>query len=111
LVTVGRDRGGAVKKLLVIMLCLLLCFAFVINVTGCGCGSEEQEQENGSGRKVEVPDVTGLSVEAAKEKLEESDLDCGIRGEEVEGGKVTGQDPEAGEMLTPDMTVYITVEK
>ena len=57
-----------------------------------------------------MPEVTGLSVDEARKKLEDSDLDCGIRGEE-NNGKVLSQDPEPGTMLTPDMTVYVTVGK
>lgn len=101
------------KKLLILTLCLLLSCVVIVNVTGCGCDNKEQGQETETTGKVKVPDVTGLSVDDARKKLEDSDLDCGIKEEEVNGkensGKVLSQDPEPGTMLTPDMTVYITV--
>ena len=96
------------RKLLVIALCLLLSCVVIVSVTGCGCDNEERGQETETTGKVKVPDVTGLSVDDARKKLEDSDLDCGIREEEV-NGKVLSQDPEPGAMLTPDMTVYVTV--
>lgn len=103
------------RKLLILALCLFLSCVVFVNVTGCGCDSEEQIQETGTTSKVKVPDVMGLSVDAARKKLEDSDLDCAIREKEVTGkdpnGKVLSQDPEPGTMLTPDMTVFITVEK
>ncbi len=98
------------RKLLVIALCLLLSCVIFVNVTGCGCDNEEKGQETETTGKVKVPEVTGLSVDEARKKLEDSDLDCGIRGEE-NNGKVLSQDPEPGTMLTPDMTVYVTVGK
>jgi len=101
------------KKILVLVLCLLLSCVVIVSVTGCGCDNEEQSQETETTDKVKVPDVTGLSVDDARKKLEDSDLDCGIREQEVNGkennGKVLSQDPEPGTMLTPDMTVYITI--
>lgn len=110
-----EGKGGSMKKLLVVTLCLLLSCVVIVNVTGCGCDNEEQSQETETTGKVKVPDVTGLSVDDARKKLEDSDLDCDIREEEVtdeeKDGKVLSQDPEPGTMLTPDMTVYITVGK
>jgi len=110
-----RAREVSMRKLMVVTVCVFLSFVVVLNTTGCGCGSEERVRETGTGGKVEVPDVTGLSIDEAGEILEESDLDCGTREEKVtsreEEGKVLSQDPEPGTMLTPDMTVYITVGK
>lgn len=102
------------RKALVVLLCLLITCAVLVNLAGCGCENEESQEESGT-TKVEVPDVTGLTVEKAREKLNEGDLDCGVREEEVtdenDRGIVLEQDPEPGTMLTPDMTVYVTVGK
>lgn len=100
------------KRLTVLVLCLLLAAAFVACLPGCGNKEETQDQENGV-EKVEVPNVTGLSTEEAIEKVQESDLDYSIKQIQGEGapGEVVSQDPPGGTMLTPDMTVYLTVGK
>ena len=105
------------KKALTLAVCLLLAIVVVAGVTGCGAKEEQEKEseteETETGGKVKVPDVTGLSLDDARESLEASDLDCGVNEVKVtdvdKEGKVLSQDPEPGTMLTPDMTVYLEV--
>ena len=100
------------KRMAALVACLLLVCVLLVVTTGCG-GSEEQEQPTEIDGKVKVPDVTGLSEDEAREKIKASNLDCSVKEINVtdvdKEGKVLSQDPQAGTMLTPDMTVYLEV--
>lgn len=102
------------RKAVILLLSLLLICAALANIVGCGCNGEQDQGTERTGEVI-VPDVIGLSVEDARETLEANDLDWSAREEKVtdrsEDGRVLSQDPEAGTMLTPDMTVYLDVGK
>lgn len=69
----------------------------------------ESEKENQAASKVSVPSVTGLSKEAAIEKIEAAGFEYEVSPSSAkdENFTVKSQYPEAGETLSEGATVYI----
>ncbi|WP_285513105.1 Stk1 family PASTA domain-containing Ser/Thr kinase [Streptomyces sp. NBRC 14336] len=68
------------------------------------------------GRPVDVPDVTGESLQDAREELEEAGLKVKVADEQVtsaefDKGEVAAQTPEAGSQAVSGDTVTLTVSK
>jgi penicillin-binding protein 1A len=78
-----------------------------------GTGKGDGERTGGTGRKVKVPNVTGLGERKAVKVLEESGLVASVRREEVTDPKKDGivltQSPASGDRVSPGSTVVIVV--
>ena len=68
-----------------------------------------------SPKNIEVPDIVGLTIDEAKEKLQEQELSYEIidqvYNKDVEEGKIISQDPEHGIKTVKDKPVKVTVSK
>jgi beta-lactam-binding protein with PASTA domain len=75
-------------------------------------GEEDDEDDDGGVDDVEVPDVTGLTLDAAIDALEERSLKVTIvekADDEVAPGRVVVTDPPAGAFVGPDDEILVIV--
>ena len=103
----SKKKSGKGKAILIVLAILLL-----------GIGSFAVSSMLGGGQEVEVPDVVGMELQDAIEKLEEKDLDYSVEyktaeeidaEEEFKEGEVMEQSIEAGTIVKSGKTVKLTV--
>lgn len=96
-----------------------LAFAFAA-LTMAGCSQDQQESSSSTAESTsssteatDMPNVIGLTEQAATDKLENLGLSVSVEYEEVDdssqAGVVTAQDPDEGEQLDAGDAVTITV--
>ncbi len=95
---------GIVAGVVIIGLVIFL----LINIFRSGSTSTGDTEEG-----IEVPDVSGMTYDEAKETLNELGLGISIQGYEdsdtVDEDDIISQDPEEGETVEENTTVYVTI--
>ena len=98
----GRGNGGRVVLIIAIILAVLAGAAAACYALGLFGGKE-----------IETPDFTGMTVAEAQEEASKYDLKVKktdeIVNEEVEAGRILGQDPEPGEVIKTKSTISVTI--
>jgi eukaryotic-like serine/threonine-protein kinase len=115
-----RSGGGTARRPIPwALVALLVGLALLGSVTWALSRSPTEQSPSDAGRNpgraalAEVPDVTGLSPEEARRRLEGANLRLGSRNEaasgEAERGTVVGQNPAAGTRAERGSAVDVTV--
>ena len=103
-----------------VILCLLILVigraAGILNFGSSGNSDSRNEQsaDDQAEDLVEVPDLVGMTEEEAKDALSQLGLGRKKSGEEVsdqEKGLISSQDPEAGQKVEKNTTIYYNVSK
>ncbi len=100
---------GIVAAIVIVGLMIFLVGS-LFGVFGSGSSSGDSTEAEAS---IEVPNVTGMDYDEAQETL--NDLGLGIQissyeySDEYDEGEVISQDPEEGEMVEENTTIYVVI--
>ena len=106
-----------VLRIVVAVIIVLIVIYIIGNFFGLidfGFGSSDTDnQTETDAEQVEVPDLTGMTLEEAQEEYGDLGLTFEVESEEVsdeyEPGQIIDQDVEAGDMVASGTTIYVTV--